>query len=187
MYCVRGNSMKAARKKHGWVYHGALAVVILMMIAIGALWIASFNRWVVVKIPLTQNSHLEIWTVPGNLQIYYNSNSRSDHDLSATAYTYAEINRNLSGAVLRPPEANWLRVRWLESGANDIWGFEFPLWMPLAALSIWPIITLIRWRIRKRPAGLCTVCSYDLRGTPSGVCPECGKDAKTSGTPAKTK
>ena len=54
---------------------------------------------------------------------------------------------------------------------------EFPIWFPLALLSILPLLWGCRMmvsRLRQPREGLCVTCSYDLTGNTSRVCPECG-------------
>ena len=52
----------------------------------------------------------------------------------------------------------------------------FPLWLPVAVLTI-PVVvrlSIVARRRRRVRAGLCAGCEYDPRGNVSGVCPECG-------------
>jgi hypothetical protein len=61
--------------------------------------------------------------------------------------------------------------------------YVVPQWLPIALLTLPPIIklaiVLIRRlaRRRRRGRGLCGRCGYDLRGNESGTCPECGTAA----------
>ncbi len=64
------------------------------------------------------------------------------------------------------------------SQPRNIQGTVFcPTILPLALSSIWPAMTLRRWRIirHRRLAGLCPVCGYDLRAS-TDRCPECGRE-----------
>ena len=55
---------------------------------------------------------------------------------------------------------------------------HIPIWAPVAAFSLYPVLALItfpaRRRRRRKRLGLCIACGYDLTGNTSGICPECG-------------
>ena len=71
---------------------------------------------------------------------------------------------------------------------------QFPLWVLLLALLMYPLATFLpprlrsrlhRWRYRKD--GLCPQCGYNLTGNVTGICPECGSPTLTeAGRPSET-
>jgi len=68
------------------------------------------------------------------------------------------------------------QVMTLKSGATTSSRFlAVPLWSPMLAFAIAPVIASRRRRARERRIrdGLCLKCGYDLRASPDR-CPECG-------------
>lgn len=62
-----------------------------------------------------------------------------------------------------------------EDGLHPLFLISIPYWVIALLLSILPVGSIRRWRLRQRRLnlGLCCRCGYELRGS-SGRCPECG-------------
>lgn len=87
--------------------------------------------------------------------------------------------------LAQPIGARGPTFRWFDSFVTlDGWNMiVFPLWLPLAFMSLLTLVLFIGGRAR-RIEGLCGKCGYDLRGNVSGVCPECGTEIPLQQTSA---
>ena len=167
--------MNGARKKRGWVYRGALAVVVTALVMTILIWISSHQYYFAAGYQLTSEIGVETSVVNGgfSITIHY------AHEVT----NHFEFDRYLaypSYYGFHP------RFRWDDLGGNGKYGrhCEFPLWalvivlgiLPTLAASIHVYVFLSRILLKNTNEGLCPTCGYDLRGSNhSSSCPECGE------------
>lgn len=106
----------------------------------------------------------------------------------ATLYYEFEARVSIEGfdSSAEPDHAEWKYARLHDPrffpriwpSIDTTWGTEIvlPLWLPIIALSVLPLLWLCRMRKfrRRQRSNCCTACGYNLTGNVSGVCPECG-------------
>ncbi len=167
--------MKAVRKRRGRVYRVSLATVTALMVAVGFLWITSTGVIYAIEFPLLPSRWFAIDVVDSTTRLYY---------VGATpiypGFTYDYFGDSIFTSI------NVSHMKWGRFGFGNQAGMpmiEFPLWILLVALAIWPTLVAVKW-IRSHPApGCCAACGYDLRGSKqSTTCPECGEGIAGAGT-----
>ena len=108
------------------------------------------------------------------------------HDPPEQALTHLQPGGNSGGSGWRFAQFEYFhserRTLFVGTMSAWVWGFRIvgvPLWLPVVAFAVPPLVWVVRRRRARRRArtGLCSGCGYDLRASREfGRCPECGRE-----------
>jgi hypothetical protein len=144
-----------------WLAAGAV-LCLLIMIALGYEWIASYNN---VLVRAAQGKLYLIYTpVPENMVVL----SAPDKPMSI----FIRDGRSVIG-MATSHSWNRLGVEYLDAEWFTAFGVSFAYLIPLPLIASIVLVHRLRRDARRRRLGLCRQCGYDLR-EPGDRCPECG-------------
>jgi hypothetical protein len=183
--------MKTVRKKRGWVYQGALAILTALTAVLFSLCLLSCLYSVQVDVPLRGTDHyLYLEVNNGFVDV---SQSRGLHayignstipswrfDLNKLS-SFQQGAENLDALDQITPQTpfRYSQHSLAHPRTGHIWSgwyVRFPLWLALIAFAVWPTWRSIAYcRAGSDKTVRCAGCGYDLRGSVgSEACPECG-------------
>jgi len=175
-------------RKHGHLLDLCAAESLLLLLAVGALWVRSFSRL---------DEGFLIYSVEGSEQVGVME--------GRVLFQHHEPAEGVRGRPLRVsvrstpsdalPPRFWPAMekgRMLWPGARSLraatvpgdsfWVLMMPVWQVGLIFALLPMFWLVvrGKRIQRRRSGRCVACGYELRGNVSGVCPECGAACKAA-------
>jgi hypothetical protein len=172
---VTGGIVLGLRSRVAAVVAGVLAV------GVGGLWVRSY--WVGDHVYFDVHSGRPHWVSCGWGIVAWGTalDAESDGHFSYGVHLPTSDAGLRDGFFTPPAGVTWLGFSCLiaptfSSIAMMERSIEIPLWAVMAVLGLPGAARgMVRWRKRRRKAGLCEACKYDLRGTAAeGACPECG-------------
>jgi hypothetical protein len=172
-------------RKHGHLLDLNAAVSLLMLLAVGALWVRSYSRLDEGFLIYSVEGSEQVGVMDGRVLLQHHEPAEGVRGRPLRVSVRSTPSDALPPRFWPAMEKGrmlWPGARSLRAASvpgDSFWVLMMPVWQVGLIFALLPGVWLTARgrRFYRRRRGRCVACGYELRGNVSGVCPECGRVA----------